>query len=90
MVREPNLDALARYEELRAAVLSGAVGLVRLGLALVLRSGVAAWTEAWSALALPPPTLKSADAPSPKAIEGDVEVVNILVAMACSVIEGGR
>lgn len=33
----------ARYELLRAAVLSGAVGAARRGLALLARSGMAAW-----------------------------------------------
>jgi hypothetical protein len=33
----------ARYESLRAAVLSGAVGAARRGLALLARSGMAAW-----------------------------------------------
>ena len=40
---------LAYYEELRGRVLAGRIPGSRLGLALLLRSGIVAWMEGWAA-----------------------------------------
>jgi hypothetical protein len=79
----PN-EATADYEAVRRAVLDGARGDRDLGLALLMRRGLAAWIRAWSTCAAPPPP--SAPPPPgdalalPPGVRGDV--TRLLVTMA--------
>lgn len=75
-------DLVARYEELRGRILGGDVPGA-LGLAVLMRGGVAAWILAWSTVPTPPPsspTDGTAVAPLPGALVG--EVVLVLAGMA--------
>jgi hypothetical protein len=74
-------ELVARYEELRARILGGDVP-GGLGLALLMRRGVAAWIEGWSTVpALPRcPPAGAAVPPLPGALLG--EVVLVLAGMA--------
>jgi len=88
----PAPDALrARYEELRDGVLGEGTWGGRLGLALLLREGVAAWMEAWR---LCPDRV--APPPSPAGRDGELwsdprsaDVVRVLANMALGGL-GGR
>jgi hypothetical protein len=88
-------EALAAgYEELRGAALgAGAPGSGRgIGLALFLRSGMAAWMESCAAL-VPPPGAASALAATPPLVPLDLrlEVATLLAEMALAVhAHGGR
>jgi len=69
-----------RYERLRACVLGGEPDGHRLGLALLERRGLAAWTRAWPATAVvpSPPPARPAFGPV-----GDArELVGVLASMA--------
>jgi len=73
-----------RYEELRGQVLEGAPSGCRMGLALMLREGMAGWIEGWAA-AEAPETVSccpgSASPTSPQQ-DGRAEIVHVLAAMA--------
>lgn len=76
---------MERYEQLRALALTGQSEGWRMGLALLERSGVAAWARAWRATA--PAARASADprAGIRAAAEGGAEerhLVDVLAAMA--------
>ena len=66
-----------RYEQLRRRALDGDPAGWRLGLALLQRRGVAAWTRAWDAAAPAAPTRPTVDAPI-----GSDQVVGVLATMA--------
>jgi hypothetical protein len=75
-----------RYERLRACVLGGEPDGHRLGLALLERRGVAAWTRAWPATAAapaPPPARPAVEAPV-----GAGELVGVLASMALACLAG--
>jgi hypothetical protein len=71
-----------RYEQLRAQALDGEPSGFRLGLALLERRGVAAWSRAWGSTAPAKPT---AAAPAPTIlapVAADDELVGALASMA--------
>ena len=72
-----------RYEELRGQVLEGVPSGCRMGLALMLREGMAGWIEGWAAGATEATSLP-AGSPSPTSSmpDGRAEVVHVLAAMA--------
>jgi hypothetical protein len=84
---EPAADperAVERYERLRRCALAGEPDGHRLGLALLERRGLAAWTRAWQ---------ESAPRPSPPAraaVEppGGSELVAVLASMALACVAG--
>lgn len=87
-------DALAddaemeRYEQLRAHALDGEPSGFRLGLAVLERRGVTAWTRAWGSTAAARPALApTAAAPTPVAI--DEELVGALASMALARVAAG-
>jgi hypothetical protein len=71
-----------RYEELRERVLRGATAGCRLGLALLLREGMAGWMEAWGRCADPSPRTPSPAASTPAHDGVRSELVHVLAAMA--------
>lgn len=83
----------AGYEELRGAALGQAGGAGRgIGLALFIRSGMAAWLATCAALLIPrePPARRVAAEPPPVAPDVRVEVAMLLAEMALSVhVHGG-
>jgi hypothetical protein len=71
------------YERLRRAVREGTRGDRDLGLALLMRRGMAAWIRAWSTCAAPAPNEQSAHGDVlalPAGLRGDV--TRLLVTMA--------
>jgi hypothetical protein len=66
-----------RYEQLRRRALGGDATGWRLGLAVLQRHGVAAWTRAWQATAPAPPARPAVATP----LDSD-GVVGVLAAMA--------
>jgi hypothetical protein len=79
----PN-EATTDYEAVRRGVLDGGHGDRDLGLALLMRRGMAAWIRAWSTCAAPPPTseppLRGAALALPPGVRGDM--TRLLVTMA--------
>jgi hypothetical protein len=78
-----------RYEQLRAHALDGELAGFRLGLALLERRGMAAWSRAWAstttatpAAAVPPPVPLV-----PVAV--DDELVGVLASMALARVAAG-
>ena len=76
---------VADYESLRSQVLSRAPGGPRLGRAVIERSGMAAWIEAWSVLPETPVQLVSG-----RRLDAGAEAVSILASMALAVLGGDR
>jgi len=72
-----------RYEQLRAQALEGDPSGLRLGLALLERRGVVAWTRAWQTTtpAQPRQTIVSPDADSD-------QLVGVLASMALACVSG--
>jgi hypothetical protein len=77
-------EDVARYEQLRARALGGDPGGWRLGLAVLERRGVVAWTRAWSSTATA--TARSA---SIEPVAGSDELVGALASMALACVAGG-
>jgi hypothetical protein len=80
---------MERYEQLRAHALEGGPGGFRLGLALLERRGVAAWTRAWSSTA---PGRSHATVTAPSAlppVAADDELVGALASMALACVAAG-
>jgi hypothetical protein len=75
-----------RYEQLRACALGGEPDGHRLGLALLERRGVAAWTRVWPATAAAPapPSARPALEPTPERRE----LVGVLASMALACLAG--
>ncbi len=73
-----------RYEELRGKVLEGAPSGCRMGLALMLREGMAGWIEGWAAAEAPEAVSCRPGSASPASslADGRGEVVAVLAAMA--------
>jgi hypothetical protein len=74
---------IERYEQLRAQALEGDLSGLRLGLALLERSGVVAWTRAWQTTT-PVPTRPSITTP---AADNDA-LVGVLASMALACVSG--
>ncbi|RDI73192.1 hypothetical protein Gocc_3081 [Gaiella occulta] len=75
-----------RYERLRRSALSGEPDGWRLGLALLERRGVAAWTRAWQETAPAPSPARTG--PAVEAPVGAGEIVGVLAAMALACLAG--
>jgi hypothetical protein len=76
-----------RYEELRGQVLEGVPSGCRMGLALMLREGMAGWIEGWAAEA--PETVScfpGSASPTSPLQDGRGEVVAVLAAMALGAV----
>jgi hypothetical protein len=73
-----------RYEQLRRRALGGDAAGWRLGLAVLQRHGVAAWTRAWRSTAPLPPVRPPAVTPV-----DDGGVVGVLAAMALACLRSG-
>ena len=76
-----------RYEQLREHVIDGPLRSDRLGLAVVVQEGLAAWLQRWSNLPLPLPLPKALGAQAPAAAialpeAAGAHVVQVLSAMA--------
>lgn len=80
--------AAVDYEALRCGVLDGVRGDRDLGLALLMRRGMAAWIRAWSTCATPPgPSERPphGDAPAlPTGLRGDVTRLLVTMALTAS------
>jgi hypothetical protein len=79
-------DDVERYERLRACALGGEPDGWRLGLALLERGGIAAWTRAWQTTAPAPPPRPSGPAVEAPADAG--ELVGALASMALACLAG--
>ena len=76
---------IARYEELRRHVTEQQCLAGRLGLAILLQQGLAAWVEQWSKMHAPTPAPRSKiSRPSPLPDDTSADVVHVLAAMALS------
>jgi hypothetical protein len=84
MPDEPAADGgdVERYEELRHRALGGDSAGWRLGLAVLQRHGVAAWTRAWQSTAPITPPRPVPTTPT----DGD-RVVDVLAAMALACLQ---
>jgi hypothetical protein len=74
-----------RYEQLRVHALDGGPSGFRLGLALLERRGVAAWTRAWSSTTPAAPAAAAVLAP----VAADDELVGALASMALACVAAG-
>jgi hypothetical protein len=87
MTDAPGAADVHRYEQLRAHALAGGPSGFRLGLAVLERRGVAAWSRAWSSTAPARATSpQGARVPAPAA--GD-ELVGALASMALARVAAG-
>jgi hypothetical protein len=78
-----------RYEQLRSHALEGGPSGFKLGLVLLERRGVVAWTQAWSSTA---PARTAAAAPAPTArtpAPANDELVDALASMALARVAAG-
>jgi len=84
MIAAPQQNApahVARYEELRRHAVERQILAGRLGLAVLLRQGLAAWVEQWSKVPAPAPSAERSR-PSPLPDDTSADVINVLTAMA--------
>jgi hypothetical protein len=77
-----------RYEELRAQVLEGVPSGCRMGLALMLRAGMAGWIEGWAAALETDSRSAGSACPASPMPEGRSELVAVLAAMALGSVRG--
>lgn len=80
----PDSGDVERYEALRRQALDGTESGWRLGLALLQRRGVTAWSRAWRGTARLEPVQPVSDRTS-----GDDEVIGVLAAMALACLRAG-
>lgn len=74
---------VARYEELRRNVVEQQVLAGRLGLAVLLQQGLAAWVEQWAKIPRPTPTLSTElSRSSPLSDDTNAAVIHVLATMA--------
>lgn len=88
--REGELEHAVRYEVLRTQAMARPAMAPRHGLAVLLRRGVAAWMDAWSALPAPaerPRREEYQQQSSPLPDNASAEVVRVLASMALGHIE---
>ena len=79
---------VARYEELRQRAVARQTLAVRLGLAVLLQQGLAAWVEQWSKMPAPmPPPGAGTVRPAPLRDDTSTEVINLLAAMVLSHVQ---
>ena len=81
--RDRGASDVGRYEQLRARVLSGGPDCFSMGLAMLERRGVVAWTRAWSTTT-PAPTA----APQTEPVTVSDELVGALASMALACVSG--
>ena len=84
--RQSTPGHVARYEELRRHAVEQQILAGRLGLAILLRQGLAAWVEQWSAVPTPAPSVERSR-PSPLPDDTSMDVINVLTAMALGHIQ---
>lgn len=77
---------IVRYEELRRHAAERQILAGRLGLAILLRQGLAAWVEQWSRMPAPAPCAENSR-PSPLPEDTSADVINVLAAMALGHIQ---
>jgi hypothetical protein len=70
------------YEELRQQAVERRVPAGRLGLAVLLRQGLAAWVELGSKVSRPSPVWPNETAPCPLPGDASGEVIHVLATMA--------
>lgn len=73
---------VARYEELRRRIVDGSGWSSRLGLAVLLREGLAAWITAWATAPGPAVVAPPLDAACRLADDRHAELVHVLAGMA--------
>jgi hypothetical protein len=83
--RQSTPGHVARYEELRRHTVERQILAGRLGLAILLRQGLAAWVEQWSKVPAPAPSTERSR-PSPLPDSTSTDLINVLAAMALSQI----
>ena len=71
---------VARYEELRRHAVERQILVGRLGLAVLLRQGLASWVEQWSKVPASEPSTERSR-PSPLSDDNSADVINVLAAM---------
>jgi hypothetical protein len=75
---------VTHYEALRQHAVACQTLAVRLGLAVLLQQGLAAWVEQWSKM---PPSGVGAVRPAPLRDDTSTEVINLLAAMVLSHVQ---
>jgi hypothetical protein len=76
---------VTHYEELRQRAVERQTLAGRLGLAVLLQQGLAAWVEQWSKMPAPPPaSCTETVRPVPLRDDTSTEVINVLTAMVLS------
>jgi hypothetical protein len=83
--RQSTPGPVARYEELRRHTVERQILSGRLGLAILLRQGLAAWVDQWSKMPAPAPSTERSR-PSPLPDSTSTDLINVLAAMALSQI----
>ncbi len=78
---------VARYEELRRHAVERQILVGRLGLAVLLRQGLAAWVEQWSKMPAPTPAPFAEIPRPPLPDDTSADVINVLAAMALGHIQ---
>lgn len=78
-----------RYEQLRAHALDGEPAGFRLGLALLERRGVAAWSRAWGGTVSVGPAVAVSAPVAPAPIAADDRLVGALASMALARVAAG-
>jgi hypothetical protein len=89
--QRPPLDGARQdYEALRRYALDGGAGPRGLGVALLMRHGMAVWIRAWSACTGPPPAARPRADDATLVMPDDVrrEVTQLLVTMALDASRG--
>ncbi len=79
---------VTHYEALRQHAVACQTLAVRLGLAVLLQQGLAAWVEQWSKMPAPmPPSVVGTVRPAPLRDDTSTEVINLLAAMVLSHVQ---
>jgi hypothetical protein len=79
---------VVRYEELRQHAVEHQTLAGRLGLAVLLQQGLAAWVEQWSKMPAPTPvSCAETVRPAPLRDDTSTEVINVLAAMVLSHVQ---
>ncbi len=78
-----------RYEQLRSHALKGGPSGFRLGLAVLERRGVVAWSRAWSSTAPAKPAAAISSRAALPPVASDEELVGALASMALARVAAG-